>query len=149
RNNGDGTFSDVTEEAGLLSFHPTQTPVWFDYNNDGWIDLFIGNESTPGERHPCELYRNNGNGTFSECAGTAGIFLARFVKAVVSGDFNNDGRPDLYLSCLDQRNILLRNDGPDGPDRSAQAAWKFTDVTATAGVAEPLKSFPAWFWDYD
>jgi hypothetical protein len=45
RNNCDGTFEDVTEQAGLLRFHPTQTAVWFDYNNDGWLDLFVGNES--------------------------------------------------------------------------------------------------------
>jgi hypothetical protein len=44
RNNGDGTFSDVTEETGLLSFHPTQTATWLDFNGDGWIDLFIGND---------------------------------------------------------------------------------------------------------
>src|ERR1051325_768311 len=66
RNNGNGTFEDVTEEAGLLSFHPTQTAVWFDYNGDGWLDLFVGNESNGGPVHRCELFRNNGNGTFTE-----------------------------------------------------------------------------------
>src|SRR5205823_12247590 len=45
RNNGDGTFTDVTEQAGLLRFHPTQTAVWFDYNGDGWLVLFVGYES--------------------------------------------------------------------------------------------------------
>jgi len=65
RNNGDNTFTDVTEEAGLLSFHPTQTAAWFDYNGDGWLDIFIGNESIPPLRqvNPCELYRNNRNAT--------------------------------------------------------------------------------------
>ncbi|MGN6530568.1 MAG: FG-GAP repeat domain-containing protein, partial [Ginsengibacter sp.] len=54
-NNGDGTFTDVTKEAGLLSFHPTQTATWADFNNDGWLDVFIGNETSPGgESHPCE-----------------------------------------------------------------------------------------------
>ncbi len=47
RNNGDGTFTDVTKESGLLSFHPTQTATWADFNNDGWLDVFIGNETTP------------------------------------------------------------------------------------------------------
>jgi hypothetical protein len=56
RNNGDGTFSDVTEEAGLLSFHPTQAAAWADYDGDGFLDLFIGNESDARNRHPCELY---------------------------------------------------------------------------------------------
>jgi hypothetical protein len=53
RNNGDGTFEDVTAAAGLLSFHPTQTASWFDYNGDGWIDLFIGNESSSQDVNPC------------------------------------------------------------------------------------------------
>ncbi len=44
QNNGDGTFTDVTNKAGLLSFYPTQTATWADFNNDGWLDVFIGNE---------------------------------------------------------------------------------------------------------
>jgi len=147
RNNGDGTFADVTEEAGLLSFHPTQTAAWFDYDNDGWLDLFIGNESTANEPHPCELFRNNRDGTFTECATNAGLAIIGFVKGVASADFNNDGRPDLYLSRLGQPNILLRNDGPAGTHSPTQ--WRFTDVTAAAGVAEPLHSFPTWFFDDD
>ncbi len=150
RNNGDGTFTDVTEEAGLLSFHPTQTATWFDYNGDGLIDLFIGNESFGDKSvHPCELYRNNGDGTFTECAAENGVAVVDFVKAVVSGDYNRDGRPDLYLSCRDHPNILLRNDGPAGADHSAKAPWRFTNVAAAAGVTEPVYSFPCWFWDYD
>ncbi len=153
RNNGDGTFSDVTEEAGLLSFHPTQTAVWFDFDGDGWLDLFIGNESTPDDVHPNELYRNNGDGTFTECAGEAGVATPGFVKGVASGDFNNDGRPDLYLSILGAPNRLYRNDGPadgaEGLGKSPACAWRFTDVAVAAGVTEPFDSFPTWFWDYD
>ena len=149
RNNGNGTFDDVTEEAGLLSFHPTQGATWFDFNNDGWIDLFVGNESTSTDPHPCELYRNNGDGTFTECAAGCGVAAMAFVKAVASGDFNNDGWPDLYLSCRGEPNILFRNDGPQGSDKSPKGAWRFTNVAAAAGVTEPIHSFPTWFWDYD
>ena len=151
RNNGDNTFTDVTEEAGLLSFHPTQTAVWFDYNGDGWLDLFIGNETVPdtGTTDPCELYRNNGDGTFTECAAENGVAVKAWVKAVVTGDFSNDGRPDLYLSIFGAPNILLRNDGPAGGDRSPKARWQFTDVAGAAGVTEPIHSFSCWFWDYD
>ena len=151
RNNGDNTFTDVTEEAGLLSFHPDQTAVWFDYNGDGWLDLFVGNESLPGsgEVDPCQLFRNNGDGTFTECATENGVAITGWIKAVVTGDFNNDGRPDLYLSVFGGANILLRNDGPAGKDQSPKAPWRFTNVAAAAGVVEPIKSFPCWFWDYD
>ena len=148
RNNRDGTFADVTEEAGLLRFHPTQTAVWFDFNNDGWLDLFVGNESTDEEQSPCELFRNNGDGTFTECAVRAGVAVVGFVKGVACGDFNNDGWSDLYLSRLGQPNILLRNDGPKTAG-DKKGDWKFADVTATAKVAEPIQSFPTWFFDYD
>lgn len=151
RNNGDFTFTDVTEEAGLLSLHPAQTAAWFDYNGDGAIDLFIGNETSPeNPNHPCELYRNNGDGTFTECAArTPGMRLLKYVKGVTAGDFNNDGRPDLYVSVIGAKNLLLRNDGPATADRSPTARWKFTDVATAAGVTQPIVSFPCWFWDYD
>ena len=148
KNNGDGTFADVTEEAGLLRFHPTQTAVWFDYDGDGWLDLFVGNESTGEETGPCELFRNNGDGTFTECAAAAGLAVTGFVKGVACGDFNNDGRTDLYLSRLGEANLLYRNDGPK-TSGNPKSGWRFTDVTATAKVAEPRHSFPTWFFDYD
>ena len=149
RGDGKGHFTDVTEEAGLLAFHPTQTATWLDFNNDGWIDLFIGSESTPLEMSPCRLYRNNRNGTFTECAKDVGVANTGFVKAVISGDYNNDGLPDLYVSHLDKLNVLYRNDGGQSSSKDPMGAWKFTDVTASAGVGEPLKSFPGWFFDYD
>ncbi|MSU61751.1 MAG: CRTAC1 family protein [Pedosphaera sp.] len=148
RNRGDGTFDDVTEAAGLLSFHPSQTATWFDYDGDGWLDLFVGNESVEPDVHPCELYRNNHDGTFTECAASAGVAKIGFVKGVASADYNNDGRPDLYLSLLRGSNVLYRNDGPAGPEESTRK-WKFTDVAAVAGVTAPMNSFPCWFFDYD
>ena len=145
KNNGDGTFEDVTEAAGMLSFHPTQTARWFDFDGDGWLDLFIGNESTQGSRgHPCELYRNNRNGTFTEMAAASGVATRAYVKGVAGGDYNNDGRPDLYLSIKGRANILFRNDGP-----GTNGVWKFTDVSVSAGVQLPMESFPTWFFDYD
>jgi hypothetical protein len=149
RNDGDGKFTDVTEEAGLLRFRPTQTAVWFDYNGDGWLDLFIGNETAHGDTNPCELFRNNGDGTFTECAAEHGLDIVGFVKGVVSADYNNDGRPDLFISRLDGPPMLLRNDGPAGADMSARAPWRFTDVTEAAGITRPTHSFPCWFFDYN
>jgi hypothetical protein len=149
RNNGDFTFTDVTEEAKILSLHPTQTAAWFDYDADGWVDVFIGNESTPDDPHPSELYRNNGDGTFSECAVANGLAIEAYVKGVTSGDFNNDGRPDLYLSVQHSDNLLFRNDGPVSPASPADRSWRFTNVATVAGVTGPKVGFPTWFWDYD
>ena len=146
RNNGDGTFTDVTEQAGLMSFHPSQAARWFDYDGDGWLDLFIGNESIdPNDPDYCELYHNNRDGTFTECARACGINVAAFVKAVACADYDNDGRPDLYLSDRAGKNILLHNDGPDSTGQ-----WHFSDVTSRSGpVAEPGESFGTFFFDYD
>ncbi len=148
RNNGDGTFTDVTEAAGLLSPHPTQTAAWFDYDGDGWLDVFIGHETANGDVNPCELYHNNHDGTFTECAAQCGVQVNRFIKGVTSGDFNNDGRPDLYLSNRDGVNLLFRNDGPR-PDSKGGTNWSFTEVGAQAGVANQKASFPTAFLDYD
>lgn len=144
RNNRDGTFTDVTEEAGLLSFHPTQTCEWADFDGDGWLDLFIGNESVD-KRDPdrCEFYRNNRDGTFTNIAKESGVDLARYVKGVATGDFNNDGRPDLYLSCYDGPSVLLRNEGASGN------IVRFADVTVSSWTGGPSPSFPTWFFDFN
>jgi hypothetical protein len=153
RNNGDGTFADVTEDAGVLSFHPTQTAAWADFDNDGWLDLFVGNESAPGDSHPSELYRNNGDGTFTEIAGRVGLADLGYVKGVAWGDYDNDGWPDLYVSRKGAGNLLFRNEGRKATSKrrpgSAPVTWRFTDVSRRASVSEPLHSFAVWFWDYD
>ena len=145
RNTGEFRFVDVTKAAGVLRFAPSQTAVWFDYNSDGWLDLFVGNESVPANVQPCQLYHNNGDGTFTEIARQVGLNLVGYVKGVVAGDYDNDERPDLFLSMAEARNALMRNEGPGGPGK----AWRFGNVTDVAGVAEPLNSFPAAFFDYD
>jgi FG-GAP-like repeat/ASPIC and UnbV len=166
RNLGGGSFADVTEAAGVLSFHPTQTAAWLDYDGDGWLDLFIGNETMPGGAgplHPCELFHNDGDGTFTECAADAGVAVLAYVKGVVAGDYDDDGRPDLYLSRQDGDEQLLRNEGPrdaaplpageHAPGARAPAAalrpWRFTDVAGKAGVPGTTWTFPCWFFDYD
>ena len=139
RNNGDGQFTDVTFAAGLGGAHyPTQTAAWADYDNDGNLDVYIGNEA--GDvKAPCQLFRNNGNGTFTDRAREAGVMNLSFTKGVTWGDYNDDGFPDLYVSNLRKDNRLFRNDG-DGT---------FTDIAPQAGVTGPKESFPVWFWDFD
>src|SRR5579871_964216 len=109
RNDGNGHFTDVTQEAGLLTLGPTQTAVAFDYNGDGFLDLFVGYEATPGDPVTCKLFRNNGNGTFTDVTSLCGLNIVQFVKGVASADFLHSGRPGLYLSCGAGPNILLRN----------------------------------------
>ncbi len=143
-NRGDGTFEDVTRAAGLLSFQPTQTAAWADFDGDGWLDVFVGAESTPGDKNLCHLYRNNRDGTFTDIALQSGFADLGFVKGVAWGDIDNDGFPDLYISRLGAPNLLFRNEG-----KANGGGWTFRDVTAKAGVAQPLESFATWFWDYD
>ncbi|MGH9870434.1 MAG: CRTAC1 family protein [Candidatus Polarisedimenticolia bacterium] len=153
RNNGDGTFTDVAQASGLTGSYPTQAAVWFDFDMDGWLDLFVGNEATPGDDTPSELYHSNRDGTFRECAQAAGVAISEFVKGVAAGDMDNDGRPDLYVSIKGGPNRLFHNEGPaTAPFPAGGAAcpsWRFTDLAPSARVTLPIHSFPTWFWDYD
>jgi tetratricopeptide (TPR) repeat protein len=144
RNNGDGTFTDVTKESGLLSFHPTQTATWADFNNDGWLDVFIGNEtSTEAIMHPCELYISNKNGTFINYSRQSNSAITAFVKGVTSGDYDNDGWTDIFISTLNGKKILLKNEGKTGK-------LFFKDVSAESGLSiNQSPTFPTWFWDYN
>jgi hypothetical protein len=145
RNNGDDTFSDVTISSGLLSKHPTQTGQWRDFNNDGWLDLFIGNETTnPKDPDPCELYINNRNGSFTEVAAKAGCQAIDFFKGVACGDYNNDGLEDIFLSSRRGTRVLLKNTG------IKNNIPQFAIVTQEAGLNDvSVESFSSWFWDYN
>jgi tetratricopeptide (TPR) repeat protein len=135
RNNCDGTFTDVTAAAGLLTpVTSSQTAAWADIDNDGWIDLFVGNEDSPAQ-----LFQNKRDGTFVDIAASAGVQRSAFTKGVAAGDYDNDGFPDLYVSNFRGANLLYRNNR----DRT------FTEVAATAGVPGADRGFPAWFFDYD
>ena len=140
RNNGQAIFTDVTFAAGLAEpAYPTQTGGWADYDLDGDVDLYVGNESKSELAAPGQLFRNEGNGTFTDIAIAARVTNNRFAKAVIWGDVDEDGDSDLYISNLGAANRLYRNEG-DGT---------FTDVAQQQGVDGPLASFPSWFWDYD
>ena len=135
RNDGHGRFRDVTFLAGLGEHHfPTQTAAWSDYDNDGDLDLYVGNEGVRSQ-----LFENQGNGKFLDAAMLAGVANRRNSKGVVWGDYNGDRFPDLYVSNLGQPNRLFRNN-KDGT---------FTDVAKDVGVENPTRSFPCWFWDFN
>ncbi len=142
RNDGDGRFTDVTVAAGLCEPIASQAAAWADFDCDGHVDLYVGGEyqgQSPDPRNRGRLYRNNGDGTFTDVAESAGVRNDRCGKGVAWGDYDDDGRPDLYVSNLGQANRLYHNNG-DGT---------FTDVAEPLGVTEPVDSFSCWFWDYD
>lgn len=144
-NDGAGNFRDVTAAAGLMHpARPTQTGVWADFDGDGDLDLFVGNESRqeigphPGGDYPCQLFRNDG-GRYVDVAASAGVTNDRYCKGACVGDYDDDGDLDLYVSNIGA-NRLYRNDG----------GLHFTDVAAQLGVTEPSgRSFACWFFDYD
>jgi hypothetical protein len=141
RNDGRGRFEDVTHDAGLAEpAYPTQTGAWADFDGDGWLDLYVGNEADDeGRAYPSQLFRNLGNGRFAEMAARAGVTNERLAKGVAWGDADNDGDADLYVSNLGP-NRLYRNDGNG----------RFTDVAEAANVVEPRgRSFATWFFDFD
>ena len=140
RNDGHGHFTDVTFEAGLGENHwPTQTAAFADYDNDGDLDLYIGNESEPAQPAPSELFRNNGDGTFTDVAQAAGVTNDSYTKGVAWGDIDGDGDMDLYVSNMAGFNRLYENAG-DGT---------FRDVAEERGVTTPISGFPCWFFDYN
>ena len=139
-------FTDVTHAAGLAEpAYPGQVAVWADYDGDGDLDLYSANEATSKYDaathlgYPSQLFRNNGDGTFTDVAGAAGVTNDRYAKAAAWGDFDDDGDPDLYVSNIGP-NRLYRNNGNG----------TFTDVARELGVTRPVgRSFATWFFDFD
>ncbi|MGH9868055.1 MAG: CRTAC1 family protein [Candidatus Polarisedimenticolia bacterium] len=138
-NNGDGTFTDVTFEAGLGEVHyPTKAGSWGDYDNDGDLDLFIANEASRDIKSPTQLFRNNGDGTFTDVAPQSAAKGHCFGMGTVFGDYDNDRFPDIFISGC-QPDALLHNNGNA----------TFSNVAADMGIVSPRPSFPTWFWDFD
>jgi hypothetical protein len=150
-------FMDVTRAAGI-DFHltcggPEKRYIMesmcggiavFDYDHDGWMDIFLVNGSTledlrAGKCHPSKLYRNSHDGTFADVTAKSGLNRCGWGFGVAVGDYDNDGWEDLYVTYLDGA-VLYRNNGNG----------TFTDVTAKAGVGNPRRwGTSAAFGDYD
>lgn len=146
KNNGDGTFSDVTISSNLYHIGPSQSAVWTDINNDGWIDIYLVHESTPVQgrkRYPNKLYINNGDGTFNDQANIYGLDYLGFFKGVDAADYDNDGDQDLYITNLVGNNIFAHN------QLKETGETKFINKSQDNGTLEPKRAFPCWFFDYD
>ena len=150
------SFTDVTTAVGIQFQHNSGAfggkflpetlgsgCAFLDYDNDGWQDvLLVNGMDWPGHKHQkstLRLYRNNGNGTFTDVTRAAGLDIEMYGMGVAIGDYNNDGFPDIFISCVGQSH-LFRNNG-DG---------KFTDVTRAAGFLnrEGFSTSALWI-DYD
>jgi hypothetical protein len=144
RNDG-GVFTDVTRAAGVAELAaPSQAVVFADFDGDGWLDFYVGNESrveieAGAPSYPSQLFRNDRDGTFTDVAAEAGVTNDRYAKGVCAGDYDGDGDMDLYVSNCGP-NRLYRNDG----------GMRFTDVAPELGLVRPAgRSFSCWFFDYD
>jgi len=132
RNNGDGTFTDVAREAGVQDMDNSKGCCFGDYDNDGNLDLYIGNDGSPNR-----LYRNNGDGAFTDVTEVAGVAEPIGGMGVVFADFDNDGYLDIYAAegnyIPEQHNLCLSKDHLDKVYLNNRDGT-FTDVTARSGV---------------
>jgi enediyne biosynthesis protein E4 len=144
-NNRDGTFADVSKAAGVDDPHGYYglTAVWSDFNDDGRVDLFVANDSTPNF-----LYRNDGNGHFTEIGFLAGAAVSQDGSeqagmGVALGDYLHTGRLSIFVTHFaEEYAALFRNDG----------GMSFTDVSFAAGVGAPTIPYVGWgtaFFDVD
>ncbi len=152
RNLGNGEFEDVTIAAGLVEPIAGESAAWGDYDDDGLVDVFMcGEYLSPGaseaeaakaphdRRNFCRLYHNEGNGKFRNVAEQAGVTNGRCAKGSAWGDYDKDGRLDLFVSNMGQECRLFHNEG----------GGKFVDVAPQLGVTGSAFSFACWFWDFD
>ncbi len=148
-NNGNGTFTEVTKKAGIGEDCCTTVASWGDYDNDGFLDLYVGRYLDPRTDIPTtfyarnglpnQLYHNNGDGTFTNVTEKAGVGETGLCLGTVFGDYDNDGYPDIYVVNDFGRKTLYHN------NRNGT----FTDVTVKSGTLAYGAGMSASMADYD
>jgi hypothetical protein len=143
-NNGDGTFTDVSKTAGIAShLGKAWGVVAADINNDGWMDLFVTNDTVANF-----LFLNSGKGTFAEIGTEAGVAFSasgrpRSGMGADAADFNQDGWQDLFVANIDRENFAIYQNNHDNT---------FDDLAIPTGIAKATKFMSGWglkFFDYD
>jgi hypothetical protein len=170
RHNGDGTFTDVAKQAGVADTGWGLAGAWGDYDNDGWPDLYVGNEFGIGT-----LYHNEHNGTFRDVTGPANAGARSSTMGVAWGDYDNDGYLDLYLSSMyansrwalfhpewpvpipwylrwaprDRVDTIIDELSHGGTLLHNNGDGTFTDVSDSAGIRDSQWGWGAEFVDYN
>jgi len=145
RNLGDGTFEEISVAQTVDSRGFSFQAVWFDYDRDGWLDLYISNDRGHlNDNIPNELYRND-NGQLVDVSKESGADVAIFSMGLACGDFDNNGYPDLYCTNIDSPDAL----GGINPLLLNQGDGTFVEAAAEAGVEQNVTSWGATFHDYD
>lgn len=136
RNNGDGTFTDVTVAAGLADVNKNPLAAAFlDINNDGWQDLCVGNDRLTGNL----LYRNDGDGTFTDISQSSGTDADMYAMGIAVGDYDDDGDLDFYVSNSRAGNRFFKNNGDE----------TFDEVAGQLGAVVFKDCWGVNFLDYD
>ncbi|MCB0462235.1 MAG: FG-GAP-like repeat-containing protein [Flavobacteriaceae bacterium] len=137
RNNGNNTFTDVSSSAGISSSnHLSFCAAFFDFNNDGWQDIYIANDRFTTSNI---LYKNNGNGTFTDVSASSGTNIIMDAMSTTIDDYNGDGYLDIYITNTASGNYFLRNNGDE----------TFTNIASTTGTTFNSIAWGAVFLDAD
>ncbi|MDC8005465.1 FG-GAP-like repeat-containing protein [Aureisphaera galaxeae] len=136
-NNGDGTFTNVTSQSGLIEdIYMSFCASFFDYNNDGWQDIYIADDRP---QFANLMYRNNGDGTYTEVGNSTGTDAAINAMSTAIGDYDSDGWFDIYVTNTPEGNVFYRNNGNN----------TFTDVAPSNGTLMETVAWGAVYLDAD
>jgi hypothetical protein len=139
RNDNLNTFTNVAYSIGLVDSSSTLCLAAADFNNDGYPDIFLGTQSNPGFGTTGIMYKNNGNGTFTDVTTQCGVTTNYYTWGAEWGDYNNDGFMDLYLASTTGFNQLYKNNGNG----------TFTDVSTQMGLNDGGSSYSCGWADID